>query len=473
MSVKKSLGKRYGRLAVVAVFCALPFCGAGLYASHCAGQVDAIPLDRYAGLRWMPGRKGLSYLHLALNQEPPAKTELWRVDGVGSTFRQIGEFSAGETWTLTKDHSKGWVVLRGEKAGEAHWILSNGSGKVKEFVVEAGRSRLKSQGEGLFFESVDQDLPFEQFAEVERMPEPAPSPYDESEDWPEEVDEVDEVRRDEYGAPLYDEHGNSLEEEDPYQEEDPYREDLEDEADEILSVPATQSGLNISEYDPEETKLNSLFSIPYSRDEDKPLISLIRRSPDKRFLALVVRFGMDGKPGLWLFDSENKRLLWTRVLVEEEAYGLDWSSDSVSLAMTDSKGLVILDKALDIESKRLEINSTSRLRPTWGAGRRLFLVSADSIYTVSQKKGTAAPTFSSKNLTGDVSELVLDPLGGRVAFSSSHGAGRELIIRDLKTKQNLAKTPFPGSAKRLARGKLFYQLGSALRHAWSTWTGRG
>lgn len=423
MSSQKSLAQRWSRLLVVALLCALPFLIAAYYLQAHARKIDTLPLDDYSGLRWMPGHRELGFLHLPLRQNPPAETEIWKVDSAGLQFGRVGEVAAGKDWTLTKMHSGPWVLL---ESAQGERVMCNGARKVQTVEVAAEYKLMNSQGDGLFYQVLEEDLPFDQFVDVEAAPDMKPE---------------------------LDEQVSSSPQDDPWSRE---------EETEAAPKPPTHFGLKVAEYLPDEDRLEPLFSIPYNNPSDEPLVHLIRRSPDKRFFALVVQFGESGSPGLWIYDSENERLLWTRVVVQNRAYGMDWSSDSVTVAVSDERGLAILEKALGIESTRLEMATTPDLKPMFGAGKKLFLVSSLAVYRVESERGVAEPVFDSKG----AQDLVLDPLGGRVAYSISPKGFRELVVRDLKTNQNLARVAYPGSLKQKAQGTILYQIGSAIRLSW-------
>jgi hypothetical protein len=391
-----------------------------------------MPLDEYSGLRWMPNGKELAFLHRPLEQDPPSKTELWTVNGAGSPFSRAGDLSSEFQWTLTKNSTGPWLLLEGVAEGrESQWILADSSGKVKELAVPSPWVRLRSQGDGLYYQMREEALPFDQFVDVEEAPDMKP----------------------ELGEPV----------------ESEYRpEEVETE----LSKPPTHPGIKIASFNPDTDTLDPLFSIPYSRPEDKPTVTLVRRSPDQRFLALIVQFGDVGSPGLWVYDSQNQRLLWTRVVVEDRAIGIDWSSDSVRVAVSDVKGLSLLENALGIESKRLELASADGLFPMWGAGRKLYLVNDKVVYRMEKERSVAQPVFDSQN-QDRADDLALDALGERVAFSVSPSGYRELVVTELSTNQTLARVAYPGSLRQKSQKTLAYQMGSAIRYAWIRWTGRG
>lgn len=445
MSTAKSPGQKFFRLLVVAFLCAIPFVMAGAYSIHLANKTDTLPMDRYSGLRWMPEYKDLAFLHRPLLQDPPAETELWRVESTGSNFRKVGTLSADFEWELTPKHGDNWLLLKGVQGESQRFVLSNGAGKIEELKLESDWELMESQGDGLYFQSVDEDLPLDQFVEVEEAPDMV-GPQLLEETLPEEpVDEEPELRFDENGEPIV---------------EEPVS-------------PPRRYALKVFEYQREAAEQEPLVSIPYYRAEDKPLIQILRRSPDRRFLALVVKFGEASKPGLWVYDSEAEKLLWTRVLIQGEAYGLDWSSDSVSVAVSDGHGVSLLENALGIESTRLDVSSSGMLKPVWGPGRHLYLVNREAVYSVERERAVAEPIFSSQGHSSDFDDLSLDAMNGRVAFSSAPKGFRELVVRDLKTGQELAKVAYPGSWKQKAQSGLTYQVGNALRYAWMKWSGRG
>lgn len=410
------------RYLLVALVCALPFVLGSIYLYRLVERVDTLPLDLYEGLRWAPEGKDLLFLHRPLRQDPPAETEIWRA--TGSEFRQVGTLPSDFDWTLSKRHSGKWLLLEAHKDGaDSRWALADGVDTVKFLEVEKDWTLLDSQGDGLFFQALDDDEVLEGAVEVEEAPEIAATATPEA---PPEAQPIE-----------------------------------------------VQSGLNISEFQPESQVLTPLFSIPFSHAADQPIVQLVRRSPDKRFLALVVQFGESAKPGLWLFDSESRRLLWTRVLVTERVQGLDWSSDSLKVALTDSTGVTILPNALGVESVRLEISASDALRPKWGPGETLYLINEHIVYLVDNDREQAEPLFDTHAQYEGFSDLVLDASSGSIAYSASPQGYRELIIRDLQGGESLIQETLPGSLKQKNQSTLAYQLGSAIRFAWNRWTGRG
>jgi hypothetical protein len=429
MSASKSPYRLF-RLGVVALFCALPFLIGSVFLYRHVERVDTLPLDRYGGLRWMPGEKNLAFLHQPLRQTPPAETELWRVTGTGAGFQKVGALDADREWSLSKNYSGAWMLLYGKKSSQdVVMALADGDGKVKTIEPGDEWQILSSQGDGLFFQTTVDDLPFDQFVDVEDAPDLQP----EEETW----------------------------------EEDPWGREEEAEP----AAPPTRLGLKIGVLNPETEEMETALSIPYDKPEQKPEVQLVRRSPDQRFIALIVRFGPSGSPGLWVYDSQTERLLWTRLLIAQEASGLDWSSDSVKVAVTDKDGLSLLENALGFESTQLKISASEPLLPSWGAGTNLYLFNQHIVYLVAKDREQAQPLIDSQD--SDSSDLALDSVGGRAAFTMAPRGYRELVVLELKTGQNLTKVALPGSIKEKAQGTMVYQLGNAIRFAWRRWTGRG
>ena len=430
-------GSRYTffRLSLVAILCALPFLLGAIFLYHHVQRVDNLPLDRYGELRWMPGDKDLAFLHQPLRQTPPAETELWRVTGTGTSFEQVGALEADRDWELTRQQSDTWMLLFGKKSDEdVVMALADGTGKVKVLDIGKEWKLLPAQGNGLFFETDDDELQFDQFVDVEDAPE---------------LDSVE--------PPV-----------DPGYQDYPEEERQEDEP----SSPPTRLGVRIGHLDVDSGKIETVFSVPYDQPDQRPEVQLVRQSPDKRFIAVVVKFGASGSPGLWIYDSQSQRLLWTRMRVVERAYGLDWSSDSVKIALTDKEGLSILENVLGFESTKLEMAASEMLLPSWGAGATLYLYNRHAVYSVGKEREQAQPLFDSRGKGEGFSDLALDAMGGRAAYTAAPRGYRELVVRELRTGQNLAKVALPGSIKEKAQGTIMYQLGNAIRFAWRRWTGR-
>lgn len=409
----------------VAIVCALPFVIGSTYLYGYAEEVDTFPMEEYEGLRWAPGSGKLAFLHRPLNTDPPMPTEVWQVASDGTSFRQIAALPVGTKWTLTRQETESWMLLNDTKeTADTSMLLVREGDEPKSLELEKGWSRLPSQGRGLFFQTIEENIPFDQFVDVEEMVEPDGEYQDEGE------------------------------------------------GEHTFTLP-TRSGLKIAEYDPDSDSLRTFLSIPYNSPEEQPVVRMVRCSPDERFLALVIEFRKSGSPGLWVYDSENSRLLWTRVVLDGRIKGIDWSSDSVRIAVTDQSGVSILEQALGIRSVRLDVVSSEDLRPKWGAGSNLYLLSEHSVYKVDQDEGLARPLFDVGSEFDAAADLVLDPIHEVVAFSASPKGYRELFVRDLRKNKDLARVSYPGSLKEKAQGTVTYQLGDAIRYAWKKWTGRG
>lgn len=421
---------RLVRLGLVAVLCALPFLLGSFFLYQHVERVDNLPLDRYGGLRWMPDKSNLAFLHQPLRQSPPAETELWRT-GTGFTatgFQKVGMLEADRDWTLTKRHSGEWMLLYGRKSeDDSVMALADGTGKVKTLKLDREWKLLPGQGDGLYFQTTVDDLPFDQFVDVEDAPDLIQEPEEPEDPWAEPEDQDDST------------------------------------------APPTRMGVKIGALDPEKQEIETVLSIPYDRPQEKPEVQLIRRSPDERFLALVVRFGKTGSSGLWIFDSQSQRLLWTRLVIAEGAAGLDWSSDSVKVAVTDKQGLSILENALGFETTQLSLSASETLKPSWGAGVSLYLFNRHLVYLVGEDREQAQPLLDSQDF-GSI-DLTLDAVSGRAAYTMDPKGYRELVVRDLISGQNSVRVALPGSIKEKAQGTIAYQVGNAIRFAWKRWTG--
>lgn len=428
MSSPKAPGTRNNlRYALAALVCALPFVVAAGFLQNYARRVDTLPLDLYAGLRWVPETTDLYYLHRSLQQSPPAETEVWRVTSNGTAFSQVGTLSADYTWDTLPMGSKGWVMVEGKDSKEAGVrMLCDLEGKVKALTPDAEWKPVPSKGDGIFYYKIEEALPFDQFVDVEEAPDMKPQLDGPS------------------GQPT-------------------------PEASATPGQPAvpTHKGVSVGEYSVEDGKMKPLLSIPYNNDSERPSIELMRRSPDGRFLAMVVKFGADASAGLWVHDNQSQRLLWTRVIVKGAATGLDWSPDSVKVAVTDQEGLVVLEQALGIESTRVDMSSTAGLQPAWGSGGRLYLYNHHAVHSVDIQGNVAEPILEKS----DADDLRLNVAAARAAFSVTSKGFRELAIADLKSGQPVTESTYPGAAKQEAQSTLAYKVGSAIRFALTRWFG--
>lgn len=412
---------------LTALLCALPFFLAGFYLQDFARRVDTLPLDQYSGLRWVPGTTDLYYLHRSLGQNPPAKTEIWIATGNGTSFHQVGTLSADFEWSTTPIASGAWQLLEGVGGDNTSArALANLNGEVKPLQVEPEWMALRSKGDGIFYARWDDALPYEGFVEVEEIPTTIPEPA-------------------------------SFE---PYPESTP--------SENTPKVP-THKGIIIGEYQLEQSEVEPVLSIPYNQESEKPAIEMVRRSPDGRFLAVVVRFGPKASPGLWVYDQESHRLLWTRVLIQGEPTGVAWSSDSTKVAVTDSGGLVVLEQVLGIDSDRVEVTGSNNLQPVWGKTGALYIFNEHSVYSIDTEADVAVPVFSVQG--GD--DLHLNLAASRVAYSTAAQGFRELVVAELNGGETLSRLPYPGAAKQDAQSTILYKIGNSLRYALNRWIGRG
>lgn len=420
-SVKHTL-----RLALVAVFCALPFLAAAGYLVRDYHRVETLPYDAYRDLRWVEDGKGLLFLHRPLTQSgEQAQTELWLQNTRSSKFSELGRLPLDYSWKLTPRYTESSLLLEAESAEEKKLALFSREEKGKlEFLKVSGPwVMLPTQGRGLFFASEEKNIPFDQFADIE----PAT-----------EVRDVPDSPHDE----------DTLEEEG-------------------IITPPTRAGLKIARYREKDRALEPVLSIPFTRPEEKPEVQLVQESPDGRFLAMVLSFG-SGTPGLWVYDSQNSRLLWTRVVAVGAVTGIDWSDDSVGLVLTDGGGVVILESAIKVESIRYKASGLEGLRPHWTESGGLLLANPDSVYKFDREASRAIPLFESKK-RGAI-DMSVGPTGMTVAYFASPRGYYEVFLTDLDGRDEVAtRTTLPGSLRELAQGTLEYQLGRSISHAWQVW----
>ena len=405
------------KLALWAILCALPFLAALVYLGRQVEAVQTLPLDEYRGLCWGPDETSLFFTHRALAEG--AETELWTVNTGTSEFFAVAHFPSPHRRWLTGQFVGDLPVIK---------VLDNTNEEL--FQVVGGASRpikvgsawrvLPSQGKGLFFVEVEELEGEELLVSMEEAPEVGPS-----------TDEVD--------SPT------------PY--------------------PA-QTGLGVGRYQQAEDGVELLFSIPFQGSAQEPKIHMVCESPDQRFLALVVSFGPTGHPGLWVYDSEASRLLWTRIVSDPEVYGLAWSAGSESLALCDKNGLAVLGNVLGVESTRYEIESLGPVRPAFVSDQELVLIGDSSVHKLDRQKGQAETLFDARTQPAQVQALAVSPSGSRAAYFIAPNGYLELQLVELDSAE---KTPqvleLPGSVRRLAEGTLGYQVGEAIRSAWRYWTG--
>lgn len=412
--------QRVLKLGLWALLCALPFLALSIYLGRQVERVQTLPVDEYRDLVWGRDEKSLLFTHRALVEG--SSTELWAADTSTSDFAALAQLSAERAWHLTGRFVDDLPVLSAtssaESAAEQLFLLDGGA--PKPITVEAAWRPLVSQGKGLFFVESGDVGGEERLASMEDAPEVAPTP-------------------------------------------------------EVRSTPtsAEQAGMGIGRYDRQAGKVELLFSIPFRGAAEEPRIQLVRESPDQRFLALVVGFGPSGRPGLWVYDSEAARLLWTRIVSDAEVYGLAWSANSESLALSDKNGLVVLGNVLGVESTRYETASLGAVAPMFLRDGTLLLLGQSSVHKLDRQRGQAEALFDARNRQIEVLDFVVAPSGSRAAFFTAPKGYLELQVVDLESHDAPPKVfDLPGSARRLAQGTLGYQVGDAIRSAWRFWTGR-
>ena len=419
--------QRILKLVFWAFLCALPFLVVSIYLGRQVDKIDTLPADEYRDLVWTSDDKGLLFTHKALTEDSPA--ELWVADTNESEFTSLTQLSPDKSWHLTGQSVDDAAVLAAtSKANGEELFLLEGSG-LKAISVEKGWQVLPNQGAGLFFVESEQLEGEERMASMEDAPEVAPTPS---------------------AAPAT-----------PSTESTP-------------TPSSGPSGLGIGRYDRQAEKVELLFSIPFRRPEEEPKIWMVRESPDRRFLALVVSFGPSGRSGLWVYDSEASRLLWTRIVLETEVYGLDWSSNSESLALTDKNGLVVLGNVMGVESTRYDLAGLGEVRPLFEKDDELCLIGASSLHRLDRQEGRADVLFDARAKQLDVQDFRVSSTGSKVAFFAATKGYLELQVVDVDSKGAAPQElNLPGSTRGLAQGTMGYQVGDALRSAWRFWTGSG
>ena len=418
--------QRILKLVFWAFLCALPFLVVSIYLGRQVERIDTLPADEYRDLVWTTDDKGLLFTHKSLKEGSP--TELWVADTNESEMTSLTQLASDKSWHLTGQSVGDAAVLAAtSKANGEEFFLLEGT-VLKAVSVEKGWQVLPSQGAGLFFLESEEIDGEERMVSMEDAPEVAPTP--------------------------------SVAAATPSTDISPAE----------VSGP---SGLGIGRYDRVAQKVELLFSIPFHGPAEEPKIWLVRESPDQRFLALVVSFGPSGRSGLWVYDSEASRLLWTRIVLESEVYGLDWSSSSESLALTDKNGLVVLGNVMGVESTRYDLASLGEVRPLFEKNDELCLVGSSSLHQLNRQEGRADVLFDARAKQLDAQDFRVSSTGSKVAFFAAPKGFLELQVVDVESKGGAPQEMgLPGSTRGIAQGTVGYQVGDALRSAWRFWTGR-
>lgn len=417
--------QRLLRLCLWAFLCALPFLVVLVALGRQVERVQTLPEDEYRDLCWGSDDKSLFFTHRALVEG--ASTELWVADTATLEFAEVAQLPAEQSWRLTGQFVEDLPVLASRAADgeESYHVLEGGSPKP---LGGDPWKILPSQGRGVFFVESGDLGGEERLVSMEDAPEIAPTPEEGSSE-------------DEEGA---------------------------------SPTPGLQGdGMGVGRYDREKGAVELLFSIPFRGKAQEPRIHLVRESPDRRFLALVVSFGPTGRPGLWVYDSQAARLLWTRIVSDAEVYGLDWSSSSESLAMSDKNGLALLGNVLGVESTRFETQGLGQVYPVYLSEDEVALVGKSSVHVLDRQRGQALTRFDARTKQVEVSDFSVSSSGSHGAYFTAPLGYLELQVVDLQAPEAAPKElDLPGSARRLAQGTVAYQVGDAIRSAWRFWTGR-
>lgn len=426
------------RLGGVVLVCALPFVFMALGAVRFARGVDTLPLDEYRSLTWSGDSKSLYYLHRPLVEGRKAVFELWSHDIRLEKFTELGVLPSADAWELSDRPVTDWLLL---KASDKSLLFSEGEGaEFQDLAFAKGWSTVPGDSGGHFFASHESSIPFDQFVDVEDapglQPEASPSPEGESEYELEPEQGVGPPSPSELGAP-------------------------------------TRSGLKLAKLGEDGKSLVPMLSIPYSRVADKPEVLFVSESSDKRFLALAIRFGSRGQTGLWIHDSESRRLLWTRVLSSEEVYGMAWSPDSVSLCLADSRGIVVVPSVLGIESTRFKSVGLGKVTPVWSQGDSIILAGSRSVHKLDQSRGEAELIFDEASMPSEpeLDQLVVSPDGAKIAFFSHKNGGTELVSQALGQDLEDSRLSLPGSLAEENRNTWTYRIGNALSYSSEFWFG--
>ena len=404
---------------MLALFCALPFLLAIVYLERHVERIDTLPVDEYKDLHWAPDGHSLMLLHRSIDEA--SATELWSGDPTASSeYTSVAKLPGNQVWRLTGQAVDEALVLGATADGaEKLALLENGAPKFLE--IPQQWTLLKSEGAGLFYSRVVDDVPFEQMVDVEDAPEVSPEPA---------------------ATP-----GSAT-----------------------PAVP-TRSGVQIARYNRADGKVAPILTIPFTKPEEQPKVLLVRESPDKRFVALVTQFGEAGTAGLWVYDSEASRLLWTRVVTDTTVSGVDWSPSSVALALCDSQGVVVLDNVMNVESTRYSAQGLGTVEPLFVEENALYLVGESSIHRLDRQAGQAEMVFDSRSKGLDAMGFVVNSSASKAAYFSSPKGYLELIVVKIGAAKEEEPTmsSLPGSLRRQAQGTMLYQIGDALRTAWRFW----
>ncbi len=412
-------GKHFVKLVAIAALCAMPFLLFSIYLVRHVQQVDTLPFDEYRDLRWAPSGHGVLFLHEPLAKGKAgseASVEIWFQDVGNKEFRSLGTLPTGSDWTLTPHTLGAAVVFRDASDSGPPWLAQpEAPGEIHKLEVESGWEEARGFGTGLFYVRDVKEVPFEQFADVEPAPEMMSGVV-------------------------------------------------------VEGWPPTQSGVEVASVVPETYELKTELVIPYAHESEFPRILGLMNSPDSRFLAMVLAFGEEGRPGLWVYDRQTSRLLWTRVVTGPELYGLAWSPDSMQVAVSDDEGLVLLTSALGIEFTRYKADILEQYEVFWLRNDLLVLSNGVSLMRFSSQTGEAETMVDTRVWPVKVGPLVLEPQGRSVATLADPTDGSEILWDSLLDEQD-KRTGYllPGSLRLEAQENWTYRLGDVVRQAWRYW----
>lgn len=246
------------------------------------------------------------------------------------------------------------------------------------------------------------------------------------------------------------------------------------EGDSEAEPAAVQPGLEILSWTPPDTGFTHVVTIPGSAGE-RLSVANVEPSPDDRFLAIALRAGEDGPLGLWVYDSQTSRLMWTSIRADAKTMRIAWSPDSVGL-LASSRGrqggeLFVLDNVMQTRHERLSSGSENvPLQPFWPSGQQGFILqSPDAVYRVDPRRLQTQRILDRAKLGLNPGGLTVSPQGNWAVFYSRGPDQDDLYVVSLLTLAPHSLLP-PGRRRR-ARSSLLYQIAEGTHYALSRWGG--
>lgn len=225
--------------------------------------------------------------------------------------------------------------------------------------------------------------------------------------------------------------------------------------------------IEVLSWRPEQEQPVSHLKIPFQNEEELELLAALP-SPDKRFLALAMRFSKNLPWSVWIYDHQSEDLSWTTIEVEGEEVRFAWSPDSVSLLAVGADMVYLLPSALETNHSKFSTHPL-RFTPRWCDNGRLFLLDGLRLFQLDIKDFKAEEVIKPLAMDGQVTSIALSENGDQVAVVSQVGP-REYIT-SVGIKSGKHKQLLRDRSREAARQTLLFRLGRAIHTSRLYWSG--